>query len=169
MSLRDATRELHHAAEEHPFGRRMAAGEITRAEWARWCGALRQVHVVLDGSLPPCLQRGGALLLDLAILVPHVPSFNSAAARCAAECSSAIGAAGAAYIFGGAHLRGGAVIRKRLEPLGLPCHHLRFEDARAANDWLTALRAAEGVAGAARAAFRSVIAIMDEIDGGGRA
>lgn len=165
VSLYEATRDLHHEAEKHPFGGRMASGTLSVQEWADWLWAQKHVHEALDPHLPPSMQRGGALLLDLAMMLPLLPRPSTAAASFAHDLSSTPLIAGAAYVFGGAHLRGGAVIRKRLEPHGLPCAHLRFDQAREANEWLTALRSAPGIEQGARAAFRSILSVMDEIEG----
>lgn len=163
MDLRELTRELHHAAEQHPFGTKMSNGDVTTQEWADWVASLRQVHTVLDPNLPPSLDRRGELLLDLGLLLP----VRGVAARAAVKFANSLTATdriiGAAYIFMGAHLRGGAVIRKRLEPKGLPCNHLRFSQAKEANDYIVALRDISHAANGAAAAFEAIIEIMDEL------
>lgn len=166
MSLYEATRALHHQAEAHPFGARMAAGEITAQEWADWLGALAVIHAALDPHLPACLHRGRELALDR-LALPEVSRPVQAAADFAFSLHSPASIGGAAYIFAGAHLRGGAVIRKRLEPLGLPCAHLRFDQAREADEAIKALRGDLSLVPGAVAAFEAILAIMDEI--GGRA
>lgn len=164
--LYEATRDLHHSAEQHPFGARMAVGEIEMQEWADWLQAMVRLHLALDPYLPPCLQRGGALMLDVACLLPVEGRPSPVADAFAATLpGNPMRTAGAAYILCGAHLRGGAVIRRRLQPQGLPCTHLRYEHAREANNWLSALRGADATAPGARSAFQAIIGIMDEIQG----
>lgn len=163
MNLYDATKDLHHDAEKHPFGARMAAGEISKQEWADWLGAMQAIHLAIDPHLPPALQRGGALLLDLTRTLPVMPRVCWSARRFSGALDGPISIGGAAYILSGAHLRGGAVIRKRLEPLGMSCAHLRFDQAREGNEWICALRDAPEVAPGARAAFGAIIEVMDEI------
>lgn len=163
MDLRELTRELHHAAEAHPFGTKMSSGAVTTQEWADWVASLRCVHAVLDPNLPPSLDRRGELLLDLGLLLPVRGVRTVAADRFAATLTEPDRVIGAAYIFMGAHLRGGAVIRKRLEPVGLPCHHLRFTQAKEANDYIVTLRDISEAASGATAAFEAIIEIMDEL------
>lgn len=163
MDLRELTRELHHAAEQHPFGTKMSSGDVTNQEWADWVASLHCVHTVLDASLPPSLDRRGELLLDLGLLLPVRGIAAASAAKFANSLTDPDRIIGAAYIFMGAHLRGGAVIRKRLEPKGLPCNHLRFAQAKEANDYIVALRDISHAAAGATAAFRAIIEIMDEL------
>lgn len=163
MDLRELTRELHHAAEAHPFGTKMSSGVVTAQEWADWVASLRCVHTALDTSLPPSLDRRGELLLDLGLLLPVHGVRAAAASRFALTLTEPDRIIGAAYIFMGAHLRGGAVIRKRLEPVGLPCNHLRFTQAKEANDYIVALRDIREAAAGATAAFKAIIEIMDEL------
>lgn len=163
MDLRELTRELHHAAEQHPFGTKMSNGDVTNQEWADWVASLRHIHTKLDPNLPPCLDRRGELLLDLGLLLPVDGHRAFAAIKFADTLTTPDRVIGAAYIFMGAHLRGGAVIRKRLEPKGLPCNHLRFSQAKEANDYIVALRDISHAAAGATAAFRAIIEIMDEL------
>lgn len=161
--LRDATRDLHHGAEAHPFGRRMAHGAITRQEWADWCGGLLLIHMTLDPFLPRPLRRTAALRADLAVLPPANRSL-AAEALCEALATREQ-QLGAAYILLGASLRGGAVIRKRMGER-LPTEHLRFgRDAAAADTALTLLGRDETLIEGARACFAALTDIMNEIEG----
>ena len=36
MTLYDATRDLHHACEQHPLGQAMVNGAVTPQHWADW-------------------------------------------------------------------------------------------------------------------------------------
>lgn len=161
--LREATRELHHAAERHPVGAAMAAGTISEAWWMRWLMALLDIHLRLDQSMPPVLRRIAELERDIAAMPGQLPV--SAAAWAYAQTLTtepALRAAG--YVFTGAHLMGGAVTDRALAGR-LPCAHLRWEDRRAALDAWRPWREAEGLEDEARRAFAVVLAIMDEIAG----
>ena len=166
MNLYDATTELHHTAEQHSFGSRMALGELSADEWAGWLHSLLVVHVALDAHLPGCVSRAETLADDYLAsggVVPPAPAARQYASELATASEETV--LGAAYIFCGAHLRGGAVIRKRLEPKGIQCDHLRFGDqAREADQFLKSLRERPELAEAAREAFRRVIGIMGDLD-----
>ncbi|MFN6976510.1 MAG: hypothetical protein ACK4OP_00155 [Gemmobacter sp.] len=158
------TRDLHHAAEAHPFMRRMAAARIAPQDWADWLGAMRLLHEAVDPSMPPVVQRGWPLLHDLIALDPIRPRAVPAAAAFARALAAPADIAGAAYILIGAHFRGGAVMRKRLEPAGLPCAHLRFADPADVNAFVIALRSMPQLAPGARACFAAITAIADQIE-----
>jgi hypothetical protein len=164
MSLYELTRHLHHACEAHPFGQRMASGAISRGEWADWLGALSTIHTVLDPHLPPCLRRGPELLEDAVATLPDAPRPLSVAAAYARSLTGPVMLGGAAYIFSGAHFRGGAVMRKRLEPLGFSCAHLRFADAAGANAQIVSLRNIDHLAFGAQEAFAAILRIMGQIN-----
>jgi len=164
-NLYHATTDLHHDAEKHPFGVRMAEGTLSRQEWTDWLGAMGQLHLVLDPYLPPSLKRMHDLHMDQLLMLPLVPHYSLEAAETASRLCEPELIGGLAYILSGANLRGGQVIRKRLMPLGFPCHHLTFEsDANAADAWLKKLREATELRVGAQEAFRAVLKIMDEID-----
>jgi len=166
MDLYYSTKEIHHEAEQHPFGSRMAAGEITRQEWCDWLGANLQIHFKLDIYLPPYLQRSSEFAMDLYQLLPLVPKHSFSASLLADKLDSknpsTIG--GLAYVMCGANLRGGQVMAKKLEPLGFPCCHTRFPDMPQANEWLNRLRERGELATSAQQAFRGIISVMDEIN-----
>lgn len=157
MNLRERTRELHHAAERHPIGAAMAAGDVDAQVWADWLGALLVVHTKLDPMLPPACGRVAALLEDLAGSPSARP--NRAAQGYAEALADPVGAA---YVFTGAHLMGGAVIEKRIAGR-LPCAHLRWGDRQAALQAWRPLRECHEREDDARLAFQAVIDIMDEI------
>lgn len=166
-NLYHATTDLHHDAEKHPFGERMANGTITQQEWTDWLGAMSQIHLAIDPYLHPSLKRGHDVAMDLMMMLPLTPNYSTAAAEALTNLDQnpeLIG--GLCYILSGANLRGGQVIRRKLEPIGFPVHHLTFapEDALPADRWLKKLRDATGVAGGAQDAFRAVLRVMDEID-----
>jgi heme oxygenase len=140
----------------------MAAGDITAQEWADWLGALALIHAALDVHLPACLHRQRELMLDR-LATDAISRPSRAALDFAFTLDTETAVMGAAYIFFGAHLRGGAVIRKRLEPKGFPCAHLRFDQAREADEAVKALRDDLSLAPGAVAAFEAILAIMDEI------
>lgn len=163
--LYKATTELHHSAELHPFGQRMATGTLTRAEWANWLGAMLQIHLALDPYLPPSLKRAHDLQMDLAEMLPLRAEFSPVAAGIVAALTDVELIGGLCYILSGANLKGGQVIRKRIEPLGFPCHHLTFlSETAAADKWLKQLREVPALAKGAQDAFAAVLVLMTEID-----
>jgi heme oxygenase len=172
--LYELTRDVHHAAETHSFMQRMALGRITKQEWTDWLGAMRVIHEVLDPYLPYALQRCGQLLIDQCAMLPFVPREVRSATRFARGLTAPADILGAAYIFSGAHLRGGAMMRRTLETVGLPCLHLRVlpeeatgiekQIARLGEDALRAMRVCVGAADGARKAFNAIIAIATEIE-----
>lgn len=166
MSLYTATANTHHDAEQHPFGERLATGTLTREEYAAWIYAMCEIHFELDAYLPPCLQRLGALTLDLLALGgdpsrEFMPSIDHIFEHKEEGGIGYVG--GLAYIVCGANLRGGQVIKKTLEPLGFPCNHATFYDFKEPNAWLEKFREMDHLADAANQAFRDIIAIMDQI------
>ena len=164
-NLYHATTDLHHDAEKHPFGMRMAAGTLSRQEWTDWLGAMNQLHIVLDTYLPPSLKRAHDIHMDQLMMLPLEPMYSMAAEKLVNSLVQPEMIGGLCYILSGANLRGGQVIKRTLEPLGFPCNHLSFDkhDAVFANDWLKRLREATEVAEGAQKAFQGVISIMDEI------
>lgn len=165
-NLYHATTDLHHDAEKHPFGQRMAAGTLTRQEWTDWLGAMSQLHVAVDPYLPPSLKRAHDIHMDQLMMLPLEPVFSEAAAEITSRLHNPELIGGLCYILSGANLRGGQAIKKTLEPKGFPCNHLTFENADAvpANNWLKRLRETEDLVPGAQAAFQGVLRIMDEID-----
>lgn len=173
MALRDDTRDLHHACEQHPVGAAMSDGTVDAQTWTDWLGCLATVHAALDPHVPVDLWRWSRLRLDLdemrargftprpnaaaetyaAILRPRdLPDFNPDAIRAAT------------YVFTGAHLMGGAVMEKRLGER-LPCAHLRWDDRRASLDLWRPYRECVGISAQARDAFGAILSMMDEIAG----
>lgn len=163
--LRLATQDLHHAAERHPVGASMADGTMRPDWWADWINALLTIHLSLDHHLAPTLRRCTELYTDLAtvsLFEGVKPRISRAAWEFAAGLDRRCNVAGAAYVFTGAHLMGGA-ITERMIGKRLPCEHLRWPDRAAAlADWKP-WRAQGDVEGEARAAFACVLAILDEI------
>ena len=158
--LWNATRDLHHACEQHPVGAAMAAGTPPAAWYADWLMALRQLHEVVDATLPPALGRVGRLTDDL--LAGAVPAQLSEAAQVyAATLTNEPALAGAAYVLTGAHLMGGEIMRRRLA--GFATRHLEWEDRKDGLAWLKPVRERADIAQQARDCFAVLLAIMDEI------
>lgn len=159
MNLREATRELHHAAERHAVGAAMSEGAISPQRWSDWLGALLVVHSVLDPNLSPALQRTQLLVRDLNALSGHPPRWCASAARYAAGLHPEA----AAYVFTGAHLMGGAVMARKLGDR-LPCGHLAWHDRGSAIKAWEPLRERADLTIPAREAFAAILSIMDEIE-----
>jgi heme oxygenase len=158
VKLWHATRELHHRAEQHPVGASMADGSIGPQQWADWLGALLTVHQRIDPHLPAHCRRYSELLLDIRDS-NATPRANIAAAEYASSLRDVLGAA---YVFTGAHLMGGAIMARKLGDR-LPVHHLTWGDRAEAIAYLRGLRERDDLADEAVRAFAAVIAIMDEI------
>lgn len=159
-TLRELTRPLHHSAEQHVIGSAMADGTVSAERWAAWCAALLPVHAVLDLTLPECLHRTKELVHDLTVL--PVAFVSPVALTYAKELDTEAALLGAAYVFTGAHLMGGAVIERRVKDR-LPCAHLRWGDRRTSIDTWSPLRYRSDLKGHADKAFASIIRIMDDI------
>lgn len=169
MNLYDATKEVHHGAQETPFGKRMSEGSLSRQEWLDWMNANAIIHSVLDPTMPPCAKRLHTLSQDIWAMLPLQPRTLVVPRQVVEKLARTENTAfigGLVYVLTGANYRGGAVIRKTLEPLGFPCRHLRFEreDAIRLEEWLRELREMEQLAQGAQEAFEFMTAIMTEID-----
>jgi hypothetical protein len=167
MTLYEATRHLHHACEQHPVGQRMVNATISDQEWCDWIGALRTLHIRLDAALPPYAHVTGHLNLDLVELLPLGPHISRAAhAFAMTHLSHPVACMGAAYVLIGAHRRGGRVTEKKFRDAGrtLPCHHVRFFAADAAENLVKSLRDKVQLTPYATATFATLLAVMDEIE-----
>jgi len=165
MNLYEATRELHHSAEQHPLAKSMMDGSITEQAWCDWLYAMWAVHSAIDISVPECVRRAASLQQDMMDMLPVSPFRSSAAVSFARTLDNPIAIGGAAYIFIGAHRRGGRVIKKAMEDAGrgLPNSHTVFEDNQASELFVRNLRNYPDLAMGAKRAFAAVVAIMDEI------
>jgi len=163
--LWQATRDLHHQAEEHPLAYAMIAGTITPQAWADWLQAHLTIQLALDPHLPLAVRRADALALDLLALLPIKAHPSPAAAEFAALLTDTVAIFGAAYLTIGAHRRGGRVIEKALRAAGrdLPSRHTAFDDGPAAEAFVKQLREIPDLAPGARRAFAALTAVMDEI------
>ena len=166
------TADLHHKAEEHPFGAAMSAGELSPQEWADWMAAMLQIYLAVDPMLPVSGRRSHDLFMDLLKMknagVSPVQSVEALAVanRITLNPTDIDYVGGVSYILLGANLRGGQLIRKALTAKGVDaCSHLFFveEDKADGEVHLDALRSSKGVVNGAREMFTSIVAIMDEI------
>lgn len=165
--LWEATRDLHHRAEQHPVAKRMMSGTITAQEWADWLHALWQIHTVLDPHLPLCTRRADAFARDLLELLPVLPHASRSAAVYAAGLTTIPDIFGAAYITVGAHRRGGRVIERAMQEQGvdLPHHHIQFDEPRAVEQLIEKWRMIPELERGARRAFTALYDVMEEIEG----
>ena len=106
--LWQATRDLHHQAEDHPLARAMIAGTITPQAWADWLQAHMTIQLVLDPHLPLAVRRTDALALDLLALLPVEAHPSRMAADFAGTLTDTVTIFGAAYLTIGALPMGGA-------------------------------------------------------------
>lgn len=179
MSLYLATRELHHACEQHPLGQRMSAGTISAQEWADWLMAFRAIHAAIDPHLPAHLARVALLDADLAAMRgmfevdARLPAsaggfgrdLHQAAARAGQSdiASTAPEVLGAAYVLHGAHRRGGQVLTRTLAQRGFASAHVVYPMPAEAEAFVKGLRDVEHLAPHARAAFAALLAAMGDI------
>jgi hypothetical protein len=165
--LWEATRDLHHRAEQHPVAKRMVDGTIVNQEWADWLHAHWTIQQVLDQHLPDYVRRTDAFARDLLEMLPTQANHSPAAETFARTLVDPVAIFGAAYLLIGAHRRGGRVIEKAMRVAGrlLPSHHIEFADAQAAELFVRDLREKHHVADGARRAFAALIEILDEIEG----
>jgi heme oxygenase len=161
MSLKDMTREMHHACEAHPVGQRMVKGAVTPQEWADWLWAMRCLHQMVDLQLPAYMHRDAAFSSDLALLPSANPS--TAALRFALYLHDQP-AVGAAYVLHGAHRSGGRVLAPLMAKRGLPTQHIIYPDAEAAQAWVQWARNQTDYAVQAHETFTALLRVMDEIE-----
>jgi heme oxygenase len=161
MILYAATKDLHHACEQHPVGQRMADGTVTRHEWADWLAAFRVLHGAIDMTLPAHMSRDLVLAADLSVL-PE-PSPSDAARRFAI---SLLGreVVGAAYVLHGAHRSGGRVMAPKMAKRGFPTLHTCYRDPEAVKVWVDGVRDRGDMVQQARDTFGCLLAVMDEIE-----
>ena len=160
MSLYEATKDLHHACEQHPVGQRMVAGSVTPQEWADWLWAMRVLHLVVDASVPMHMARDRAFAADLAAL----PAGNhSRAALLYAASLAGEYCPGAAYVLHGAHRSGGRVLAPKMVKRGLSTAHVCYPDPDGAQEWLAKTRHKPEWGHQARQAFSCMLEVMDEI------
>lgn len=158
--LWEATRDLHHACEQHQVGAALATGSPPVAWYADWLMALRQLHEVVDKNLPESLGRVERLTLDL-MAVGVASNLSPAAHAYSKTLTTEVALDGAAYVLTGAHLMGGEVMRRRLA--GFPTEHLEWEDRKIGLGWLKPVRERVELSESARACFGALLAIMTEI------
>lgn len=160
-SLKEATKDLHHAAENHPIGAAMADGTIPQEWWADWLLALHTVHSALDPHLPETLRRTEELEADL-YESPVVAYPTSAALEYAKTLDNELNRVGATYVFTGAHLMGGAITAKAVGTR-VPTNHLYWENrSDAVKEW-SPLRDHSEIKEQAVSGFKAVMKILEEI------
>ena len=158
--LWNATRDLHHACEQHPVGGVMAIGKPPAIWYRAWLQVLLQLHEVVDQHLPSTVHRVERIKADIATLNIEVTSIK-AAENYINTLTNSTAIVGAAYVLTGAHLMGGEIMRRRLE--GFPTEHLSWDSRPEALKCLTQLRESPDVIQPARDCFKALLDSMDEI------
>jgi heme oxygenase len=158
--LWNATRDLHHACEQHPVGGVMAVGKPPAIWYAAWLQVLLQLHEVVDKHLPSTVHRVERIKKDIATLGITVEPIKVAENYANTLTNSTV-VVGAAYVLTGAHLMGGEIMRRRLE--GFPTEHLSWDSRPEALKCLTQLRESPDVIQPARDCFKALLDSMDEI------
>ena len=154
------TRDLHHACEAHPVGAAMASGTPPIEWYTAWIQALRQIHAVVDLSIPLSLGRVSKLDQDLEALESSIKPIEAADAY-TSTLTNDLAIAGAGYVLTGAHLMGGEIMRRRLQDY--PTHHLEWDDRKVGLVGLQQLRDTPNITEQARACFSALLSCMDEI------
>jgi hypothetical protein len=159
--LWEATRDLHHACEQHAVGAAMASGTPPPQWYVHWLSAILQIHEKIDPTLPAIVQRCDRLRADILAMNLIIPTSTAAQTYCN-TLTHEVAIAGASYVLTGAHLMGGEVMRRRLH--NYPTLHLLWDDRKAALSELNILRSRTDIAQSARDCFGALLAIMDEIE-----
>jgi hypothetical protein len=165
-NLYSATTEIHHTAQKHPFGKRLAAGNISVQEWADWLDIHALAYGALDPYLPQCLKRSHDIALDLLAVLPVKPNRSDSFVEFLGSLNGIGDLMGAAYTLVGANLRGGQVMKGRLESKGFVVNHTDFtpDEIQEGEGWLKAIRATPEIAEAAKKTFWALYQVMDEIE-----
>ena len=160
--LWEATRDLHHACEDHDVGAAMSSGQPPMDWYARWLWSLREIHAIIDVYVPHHSRRVLPLTED--ILATGInPKMVMAATLYAESLRDDHDIHGAIYVMLGAGLMGGEVMRRRLT--GYPVRHLEWQDRPASLALLREYRERPELADSARNCFAALLKTMDEIRG----
>jgi len=163
--LWEATRDLHHACEEHVIGNSMSTGRPPKIWYKAWIQALYQIHSAIDPHVDDTIKRVTQLELDLATLSEETVAPLTAATNYVATLDNELSIDGAAYVLTGAHLMGGEIMRRRFEGQedGYPTNHLTWEDRPTAIAVLQTYRTREDISEQARECFQALLNVMNEI------
>jgi hypothetical protein len=168
--LHAATRDLHHAVEQTALGRAMADGSVSEQDWADWLLALFIIHSFVDKKAPPVLRRTVQVRRDIEFMQERGvwSTVTSAPWKFTQGLQDDNDFEGAIYVLAGAHVMGGALIRKRIGDR-LPSEHLFFdEDARrGAVAEVRLFRDRPELAQGARNCFQALLDTAREIEAGG--
>jgi len=156
-----ATKDLHHACEQHAVGSAMATGAPPVEWYAKWLRALYQIHSKIDQTLPEIVHRTERLAEDLKAIGIETEDLRAASEYCETLVTEQ-SIAGAAYVLTGAHLMGGEIMRRRL--IGYPTKHLEWDDRKQALTILTDLRQRLDINEEARNCFYALLNVMSEIE-----
>lgn len=154
------TRDLHHACEEHAVGSAMASGSPLWQWYSDWLQALLDIHQVIDEYSIPEVKRVEKLKEDLSNAFS--PRELTVAKNYANNLKTEKDIAGATYVLLGAHLMGGAIMRKRL--VIYPTKHLEWDDRKAALRELQKIKERTDIVQEARNCFQALLNTMDEIE-----
>lgn len=162
MTLYEATKDLHHACEQHTIGIRMNSGSITPQEWADWLWAMSIIHCAFDYKLPKGMSKQIQFFTDLESL-PE-PNISPSALNFAWKLSEDESQLGAAYVLHGAHCSGGRVLAPKMSKRGLPTSHTVYKDREEVKQWLAEVRVKSEHTQQARDTFGCLLKVMDEIE-----
>ena len=154
------TRDLHHACEEHPVGSAMASGSPPWQWYSDWLQALLDIHSVIDEYSSSEVRRVEKLEEDLSNAFS--PRELTVAKNYANNLKTEQDIAGATYVLLGAHLMGGAIMRKRLTVY--PTKHLEWDDRKTALKELQKIKERTDIVEEARNCFSTILDVMTEIE-----
>jgi hypothetical protein len=164
-NLYAATKDLHHACEEHSLGQRMVHAAVTAQEWADWLQAFRWMHFHADQAVPFTMERDWLFDADLRELGRRygvVGRQSKAVARWLFGVEWRDKEA-AAYVLHGAHKRGGRLLAPILAACKLPSAHTYYPLPREAEEVVRGFRERDDLIEPARQVFATLLEVMDEI------
>jgi hypothetical protein len=159
--LWEQTRALHHACEAHTVGSAMATGNPPEQWYADWLNALLTIHTKIDEHAASEICRVERLKKDLEQLV--TPRQSLVAKQYADTLKTEQDIAGATYVLLGAHLRGGEVMRRKLDG-NFPTLHLEWDDRKVAIAELLKIKDREDIVEEAKNCFYALLNVMNEIE-----
>lgn len=158
--LWEATRDLHHACEQHIVGSAMASGDPPKIWYAAWLMALHQIHSLIDEYVDSLVARENLILDDISTMEIEIEPLNEAI-KFVESLTTQDDIDGTIYVLMGAHLMGGEILKKRL--VNFPTKHLEWEDRKYAIGILQQYRTRVELAQPARNCFNALLSVMNEI------
>lgn len=160
-SLRELVQSHHQLAENNELSRKMASGTICPKWWADWVAALLTIHQSFDHCVPAPLTRVHELAWDVCHSELPIPTLAAAELAQKIQQDPLLQQA-AGYVFTGAHLMGGAIIKKNLST-DLSSRHLEWEDRATAIELWRPWRTKVELAPQAIYCFEQIALVCEQI------